>query len=151
MGGTTAIQRACARSIMDLDGSNGFLESREERMKINKSRNIARIGALLLLLAFHPNSFAAPGWTTVGRITELNQQPAAGTTGAGLVFVEVVVQSSPAGCSYGNWFFFATDDERKKRIFATLLAAHMSERNVIIYVTGNCQWGMTEMDGLIVR
>jgi hypothetical protein len=115
------------------------------------SIKLAVISSLFtLLISASDPALAAAGWTDFGPITELNQQPAFGTPGAGLILVEVEVTSNPSGCSVPNRFFFSVNRER---LFVTLLAAQMFSRNVRIYTTGNCHHplGHAELDGLIVR
>jgi len=107
--------------------------------------------ALSLSLASGAAS-AAAGWTDSTPILEVNQQ---GTTGVGanLVFIETSVTVNPSGCSYTKGFYFAVNDDRQKRLFAMLLSAQMSGRNVKIYTTGTCHnpWGYAELDGVVVN
>jgi hypothetical protein len=118
---------------------------------MSMSRMLVVVSCILLISDPGP-AFAGSGWTNFGPITELNQQPAFGTPGAGLVFVEVGVTNNPSGCRSQNQFFFSVIDDRRKRLFDMLLAAKMFARNVRIYTTGNCYVeGETEMDGVIVR
>lgn len=108
--------------------------------------------SLLLLLSCTCNvALAAAGWTNSASLTHLNQQPPVGV-GADLIFVETTVSMNPSGCSHATGFYFAISNERQKRLFAMLLAAHLASRNVQIYTTGNCHvtWGYAELDGVVV-
>lgn len=106
------------------------------------------------LLAIVKISNAASGWTDFGLISNLNQQPSVGP-GANLVFVDVNVKVNPsdaATCTVRNGFYFSVTDERRKRLFATLLAAQMASRPVRVFTTGVCgPWGYAELDGLILQ
>lgn len=100
----------------------------------------------LLLTSVYSAAIAAPGWTNSAPITELNQQP-----GNSLVFINTGVTQNPSGCSDVKSFYFAITDERHKRMFAMMLTAHISGRNVRIFTTGNCHvWGSAELDGFII-
>jgi hypothetical protein len=105
----------------------------------------------LLCIAAGPAS-AAAGWTDVTPILELNQQPVNGV-GSTLVFVETSAAVNPSGCSYATGFYFDVSDERRKRMFAMLMAAQLSGRSVKIYTTGTCHspWGYAELDGVVIR
>jgi hypothetical protein len=117
----------------------------------------SRMSALLcacLLSAASSTALAASGWTNAGQITELNQQPAVGS-GASMVFLEVGVTSNPTNpslCTYRTGFYFSVTDDRRKRLFASLLAAQMSGKPVKIWANENCHaWGHAELDGLIIN
>ena len=94
---------------------------------------------------------AAAGWTDAGQITLVNQQPAVGAA-PNQVLIEVSVTVNPSdatACSTRNGFYFLVSDDRRKRIFASLLAAQASSRPVKIYTSGNCNvWGYAEIEGL---
>lgn len=115
---------------------------------------ISRIGwAMAAVLVFITSeALAGPGWTNFGAIMELNQQPESYGAGAGQIFVDVSVTSNPSGCSVPTGFYFSVNDERHKLLFATLLAAQLSSRNVRIWTTGTCHvWGYAELDGIVVQ
>jgi len=116
-----------------------------------RTKQITTLVVALFTLALITPAFAG-GWTDVIQIKEINQQPSSGV-GADLVFVETTLTSNPSGCSYGSGFYFAVSDEKRKRIFAMLMSAHMTARSVRIFFTGQCHspWGFAEMDGVIVR
>ncbi|HEY8102382.1 MAG TPA: hypothetical protein VIF82_16710 [Burkholderiaceae bacterium] len=108
------------------------------------------IFGLLFILATG-EAIAASGWTDFGTISNLNQQSAGA---ANYVYVDVSVTSNPTdsgACTVRNGFYFVVDDDRKKRLFATLLAAQLSSRNVRIFVTGTCYSGYALLDGLILQ
>lgn len=121
---------------------------------MKSNRHITELFLLMSLLLVANAASAAAGWTDSGTITSLNQQPATGA-GANLVFVDVNVAinpSDPAACTARNGFYFGVSDDRRKRLFASLLAAQMSSRTVKVYTTGVCgAWGYAELDGLIVQ
>lgn len=107
-----------------------------------------------LWMATAAGSSCAADWTNAGQIAELNQQPATGA-GASMVFLTINVSYNPtdaSACTVRNGFFFAVGDDRRKRLFATLLAAQMSSRPVRVWATGTCHaWGYAELDGVIVN
>lgn len=115
---------------------------------------IVEFALFLPMLAVINTAFASAGWTDPGSITSLNQQPASGA-GANLVFVDVSVTTNPSdvgACTVRTGFYFSVTDDRRKRLFASLLAAQMSSRPIRIYTTGVCgPWGYAELDGLIVQ
>jgi hypothetical protein len=113
-------------------------------------RRIFAVTLTVVCLVTSIPSYSAAGWTGVGKITELNLQPSSSSS-AGFEFVNISVEGNPSGCTIGNGFYFSTSDDRRKRMFATLLAAQMAARDVLVYVTGACQWGYAEMDGLRVQ
>lgn len=121
-------------------------------MKFN--RHITELCLSMSLLLVSNAASAAAGWTDSGTITSFNQQPDTGA-GADLVFVDVNVTinpSDPVACTARNGFYFGVSDDRRKRLFASLLAAQMSSRMVKVYTTGVCgPWGYAELDGLIVQ
>jgi hypothetical protein len=107
------------------------------------------LGALFIFST--GEAMAASGWTDFGAIANLNQQ---GAGAANYVYVDVSVTNNPtdpAACAVRNGFYFVIDDDRKKRLFATLLAAQLSSRNVRVYVTGDCYSGYALLDGLILQ
>lgn len=121
---------------------------------MNLKRQLGPFALSMSLLAVANTAAAAAGWTDFGSITSLNQQPATGA-GANLVFVDASVTTNPSdagACTIRNGFYFSVSDDRRKRLFASLLAAQMSSRSVKIYTTGACgPWGYAELDGLIIQ
>ena len=96
---------------------------------------------------------ADAGWTNPAAVSEINQQPVGGV-GSTLVFIEAAgVTTNPSDCSHTTGFYFDVSDERKKRLFALLLSAHMAGKPVRFYTTGVCHspWGYAELDGLIIQ
>ena len=117
---------------------------------IPTSRLFKSLSALLFSTA-SGMALAASGWTDAGQVTLVNQQPAVGAA-PNQVLVEVSVTVNPSdatACSTRNGFYFLVTDDRRKRLFASLLAAQASSRPVKIYTSGNCNvWGYAEADGL---
>jgi len=111
-----------------------------------------RLRWVCALLVVATNAHASAGWTNASTITAVNQQPTIGP-GAELVFIETDATTNPSACADRTSFYFSVADDRRKRLFATLLAAQLSGRTVQIYTTGTCHstWGASELDGVVVR
>jgi hypothetical protein len=96
-------------------------------------------------------AWAGAGWSNAGVISEVNQQPGAGSGYGGEVFVVASVTGNTSGCSSTTGFYFLLSDERHRRMFAMLLTAQAAGRPVKIYFTGTCHvWGSAFLDGVIV-
>jgi hypothetical protein len=113
----------------------------------------SRLIALLIGAVPICQAHSAAGWITGAEpMTVLNQQPSTGV-GAEMVFVELSGAANPSGCPTANSYYFIIDTDRRKRIFAMLLRAHMTSRPVQLYVTGAChpQWGSALIDGAVIQ
>lgn len=127
-------------------------------MKIKLSSFTGPVAATLVagLVGVAQPANAAAGWTDLGYITELNQNPPT-TPGNELLFMRVAVTpaanpSDPAQCFTRDGFYLPVTTDLQKRLFAMLMAAKLAERRVRIYVTANCHmWGYAEMQGLVLE
>lgn len=111
-----------------------------------------KLFSAILLAAICTNASAAAGWTDFAPITEFNQQPVAGNASTYLI-ISASVTVNPSGCANSHGFYLDVNDDRRKRLFAMLLSAHLAGRSIKIYTTGNCHtlWGLAEMDGLLIN
>jgi len=98
-------------------------------------------------------AFASSGWTDYGPIVTLEQNAASNGSVSNQVMVVVSVTTNPASCSSSIGFYFTPSDDRQKRLFAMLMAAQLSGRNVRIYTTGACHAavGYAELDGAVLQ
>jgi len=96
----------------------------------------------------------ASGWTGSGKITELNHQQLGGA-GSNQIFLKVSVDqnpSSPENCIVRDGFFFEVTDDRTERLFTILLSSLMANREIKLFVTGECHaWGYARLDGVILN
>lgn len=120
-------------------------------------KNVKRIRVLFGLAVsslIASGTAVADGWSGDLLIKEINDQPSSGV-GAGFVFVETTTPTNAGGCSYGSGFYFAVTDDRRKRLFATLLSAHLAGKTVRMFFStnsSNCHyWGYPLMDGVVIK
>ena len=121
--------------------------------RLVRHKNINRCSWVLSsLLVLGAEAHAAAGWTNASTITAVNQQPTVGA-GAELVFIETDATANPSSCTDRTTFYFSVADDRRKRLFAMLIAAQLAGKTVQIYTTGTCHstWGASELDGVVVR
>lgn len=108
----------------------------------------------ILFIALNANFvFAASGWTDYGKIVRINQQPmSASNASGGKIFVTAEVTTNPGTCAFKTGFYFSIVDDRTKRMFAMLFTAHVSGKDVKLYVTGDCHpWGQNKFDGIYIQ
>ena len=87
---------------------------------------------LLLLHICHNGASAGAGWTTYGRVIEL--QP----TTAGRFLVRLDGVSNPSGCRDESWFYRDYTGGEVELLFHALLGAVSSNLAVRVYVSGRC-------------
>jgi hypothetical protein len=111
-----------------------------------------RLLFVVSLLSATASIQAGTGWSSFGAVSQLNQNPGVGV-GGDLVFFNVTGSTNPSGCSVADGFYLNIVNERHKRLFAMLMMAQASGRNVQVYVTGTCHapWGFAEIQGLTVE
>jgi hypothetical protein len=98
------------------------------------------------------SALGAAGWTDFGPIATLEQNPANSGAISNQIMVVVSVTTNPSSCANPSGFYFTATDDRQKRLFAMLMAAHVAGRNVRIYTTGVCHTvGYSELDGVVVQ
>jgi hypothetical protein len=95
-------------------------------------RTFPRVLGLLLMLLCHDGAWAGAGWTSYGRVTEL--QP----TTAGRFLVRLDGASNPSGCRDESWFYRDYAGVGVELMFHALLGAATSNLTVRVYVTGRC-------------
>ena len=106
---------------------------------------------LAMLVTLAPQTVrATPGWTWTGVITEINQQAGGGYNG--YVFITASVTGNPSACTNPTFFYFSSiTDDRQKRMFAMLLTAQATGRQIRIWATDTCHpWGASLIDGVII-
>jgi hypothetical protein len=95
-------------------------------------RTAPHLIGLLLLCLCHTGVWASAGWTSYGRVLEL--QP----TTAGRFLVRLDVGSNPSGCRNENWFYRDYTGSGAEFMFHALLGAATSNLAARVYVTGRC-------------
>lgn len=109
--------------------------------------------AIALLTLMFSQATLADGWTNELMVTSVTQQP-----NSDVITVETNLASNVNGCgSLGTGFYFtvASTDERSKRLYASLIAAHLASRPVRIHFSSTCYpgvgWYHALMGGIIVE
>jgi len=102
---------------------------------------LCNILALIVSISFFTRSAFAWDGITTGKIVQVDV-----TGGQGNYNFRVILAGSPALCSGGaTWAFVNEIDSNYKVYVATLLAARMADRQVLLYTTnvanGFCQIG----------
>jgi hypothetical protein len=97
-----------------------------------RKRTTPRIVGLLLLGLCHSGVWAGAGWTSYGRVQEL--QP----TTAGRFLVRLDGVSNPSGCRNETWFYRDYAGVGVELMFHALLGAVTSNLAARVYVTGIC-------------
>jgi hypothetical protein len=95
-------------------------------------RTTRRVTGLLLLCLCHSGTWAGAGWTSYGRVLEL--QP----TTAGRFLVRLDGVSNPSGCRDEDWFYRDYTSGEVEMMFHALLGAITSNLSARVYVTGRC-------------
>jgi hypothetical protein len=123
-------------------------------MQMGKVRAAGVLQRFICTLAMSALPFicnAGAGWTDLGQVSNLNQQPAIGAA-PGAVVLNVSTTVNPSGCSVANAYYLSVTDDRTTRLFTMLMMAQATGRSVQLWVTGTCNvWGYAQLDGLIVQ
>ena len=95
-------------------------------------RTTRLVSGLLVIGLCHGGAWAGTGWTSYGRIQEL--QP----TTAGRFLVRLDGVANPSGCRDQGWFYRDYTGREAELMFHALLGAVTSNLAVRVYATGRC-------------
>ncbi len=97
-------------------------------MAVKRKMMIVALGFMLT----GTNAWGAAGWTSYGRVVELNP------TTFGRFLVKIDASSNPSGCRNKQWFYRNYTGTGADHMFRALLGAVTNGKNVRVYVTGGC-------------